>query len=190
MSEYLERLYVTIESAVERYSKVFAVRVDLHFPSYYCPISGYDFSNRDRQLFIKSLRRQLKKYRDQKKSLGKRVHCVNFKYVWARESASLDSKPHFHLLLLFNGHAFNTLGHFSDDQESLYNRIKAAWADVLGLHVAGCSGFIHFPENGQYKLDSMVYTQAGGVFYRVSYFTKVVTKNFRGGCHVFGGSRR
>lgn len=190
VSEYLERLYVAIESAVERYTKVFAVRVDLHFPSYYCPVSsGYDFSNNNLQLFIKSLSYQLKKYRDRKKNLGQRVHDVNFKYAWAREGAFQGDKPHFHLLLLFNGHAFNTLGDFSDDHESLYNRIRAAWAKVLGLHVSEYGGFVHFPKNGQYILDSMEHAQVGDLFYRVSYFAKVATKNFHDGCHVFGSSR-
>lgn len=187
--EYLDRLYCTIHRAAQRYSRVFAVRLDLHFPQYYSSIEQENLSNEYLHTFIRSLRCQLKKYSSQKKRLGQRVHDVSFEYVWARECGADSRKPHFHLLLLFNGHAFNTLGQFTADYESLYNRIGEAWGGALGLHVSEGGKFVHFPDIGQYMIQAGNMDQLAEVFHRASYLTKVSTKNFHDGFHVFGGSR-
>ena len=187
VSKYLERWYLTLNHATQRYSKVFAVRVDLQFPSYYS--SCQVLSNEYLHVFIKSLRHRLKQHRDQRKRLGQHVYCTDFDYVWAREYGSDRDRPHFHLILLFNGHAFNSLGHFSSECESMYNRIGESWADALGFHVAEGVRLVHFPEDGQYVLDSRDQKQLAQVFYRGSYLTKVATKHFHDGFHVFGGSR-
>ena len=189
VAEYLERLHRTIKRSTQSHSKVFAVRVDLHFPQYYHPCDQEVFSNNDLHAFIKVLRRKLVDYKAQKQKEGRRVHDMDFEYVWAREHGPRSNKPHFHLLLLFNGHAFNTLGHFSSDHESLYNRIGESWGEALGIHVAEGSKFTHFPEIGQYLVDSKDPDRVAQVFCRASYLAKVTSKNFHDGFHVFGGSR-
>jgi hypothetical protein len=189
VSKYLERWYCTLNHATTRYSKVFAVRVDLQFPRRYSSTGFQVLSNEYLHVFIKSLRHRLKQHRDQKKRSGQHVYCTDFYYLWAREYGSDSDRPHFHLILLFNGHAFNSLGHFSNEQESMYNRIGESWADALGFHVAEGVRFVHFPEDSQYVLDSRDQKQLAQVFYRGSYLTKVATKNFHDGLHVFGGSR-
>ena len=189
VSEYLERLYCAIQRTTQRYSKVFAVRVDLHFPQYYSSIDHSVLSNEYLHLFIKSLRGQLKKYSDQRRQSGQRVHEVGFNYVWAREYGPESEKPHFHLLLLFNGHAFNTLGCFSDDCESLYNRIGLAWAEALKIHSHESTKYVHFPVDAQYQLRSVDRGQLVELFRRASYLAKLASKSFHDGCHVFGGGR-
>ena len=189
VAEYLERLHCTLKHSIQRYSKLFAVRIDLHFPQYYSRCDQEVFSNDDLHAFIKTLRRKLLKYKAQKQKAGQRVHDMDFEYVWAREYGPSSNKPHFHLLLLFNGHAFNTLGHFSNDHESLYNRIGESWGEALGVHVAEGTKFTHFPEIGQCLIDARDPVQEAQVFRRSSYLAKVATKNFHDGFHVFGGSR-
>lgn len=188
VEEYLDRMCCTIQHALDSYSRVFAVRVDLLFPSNYYPIEQASFSNEYLQLFIKSLRNQLQKYRVDKERSEQRVHDVSFKYVWGREQADSD-KPHFHLLLLFSGHAFRSLGSFSDECESLYNRIGFAWAEALKLYHHEGSKFVHFPVNAQYHLRPDDLAQLSELFRRASYLAKVSTKDFHGGYHVFGSSR-
>ena len=187
--EYLDKIYNVIQHSLQKHSRIFAVRVDLHFPHYYHPIEQEVFSNHYLQSFVKAVRHRLRQYRVNKQRVGQRVHDVDFDYVWAREISAESDKPHFHLLLLFNGHAFNTLGSFTNEQESLYNRIGEAWAEALGIHVAEGARYVPFPVNGQYLLNSGRRKQLEELFHRASYLTKVETKDFDGGFHVFGGSR-
>src|SRR5690606_5015111 len=140
--------------------------------------------------FIKGLRKRLQDYKTDKRLAGKRVNSVGFSYVWAREYGLRSSKPHFHLLLLFNGHTFNTLGHFSNTQESLYNRIGESWGEALGIHVAEGSKFTHFPQTGQYLVDSRDLSQVTQVFRRASYLAKVASKGFKDGFHAFRSEER
>lgn len=189
VEEYLEKLSCTIMRSVQTYSKVFAVRVDLRFPQYYAPYDMKTFSNEYLRRFIKVLRDRLQRYKAGKQQSGQRVHNLKFEYVWAREYGPSSDRPHFHLLLLFNGHAFNSLGQFSNDHESLYNRIGESWGEALGVHVAEGRKFTHFPEIGQYLIDSKNYDHIAQLFHRTSYLAKVDTKNFHDGFHVFGASR-
>ncbi|WP_039912980.1 inovirus Gp2 family protein [Cellvibrio mixtus] len=189
VEEYLERLLCTINRSLQCHSKVFAARVDLHFPQYHFPEGQEIFSNEYLHLFIKALRRKLQRYKTEKQGAGQRVHSLGFEYVWTREYGPSSDKPHFHLLLLFSGHAFNSLGHFSNAHESLYNRIGESWGEALGVHVVEGNKFTHFPEIGQYLVDSRNADQMAQVFCRASYLAKVVSKNFHDGFHVFGGSR-
>lgn len=188
VGEYLEQIHATINRFIQRFTKVFVVRVDLRFPQYYSPYEEV-LSNVYLQSFIKILRCRLKIHKVLKRESGQRVHSMDFEYVWAREYGPDSHKPHFHLLLLFNGHAFNSLGHFSIIYESLYNRIGESWGEALGIHVAEGCKFVHFPEIGQYLVDSKDPGQVAQVFYRASYLAKVATKNFHDGFHVFGSSR-
>lgn len=189
VEEYLERLYCVLHNSIQVHSRVFAVRVDLHFPQHYFPNGHEVFSNEFLHAFIKALRRSLQKCRAAKQRAETRVHNLNFEYVWAREYGPVCNRPHFHLLLLFNGHAFNSLGQFSNAHESLYNRIGESWGEALGVHVVEGGKFVHFPKIGQYLVDSKDPDQLAQVFYRASYLAKVATKNFHDGCHVFGSSR-
>src|SRR5690606_35514698 len=101
VGEYLERLYCVLSNSVQKYSRVFAVRVDLRFPQYYFPFEQESLSNNYLDLFIKDLRRRLQQYKNEKQRAGARVHGVTFEYVWARQYGQSSNKPHFHLLLLF-----------------------------------------------------------------------------------------
>lgn len=189
VGEYLERLRCTVFRVIQRHSKVFAVRVDLRFPNNYFPGEQEVLSNTFLNSFIKHLRNNLRRYKAEKQQFGERVHSVDFEYVWAREYGPDSNKPHFHIILLFNGHAFNSLGHFSSDHESLFNRIGEAWGAALGMHVAEGSKLAHFPKDGQYLINSRDWKQVAQVFCRASYLAKVKTKNFHDGFHPFGGSR-
>jgi hypothetical protein len=187
---YLDCLYNVIHSSSSKYSKVFAVRVDLRFPRSYYSLDQESLSNEYLHIFIRCLRHKLQRYQAERQQLGYRVHDAGFKYVWAREYGPNSGRPHFHLLLLFNGHAFNRVGQFSSARENLYTRIRESWAESLGLHLSEGARFAHFSDGGQYLIHSKCSENLTALFYRGSYLTKVVTKNFHDGFHVFGGSRR
>lgn len=186
---FLDRTYDAISAAINKHSRIFAVRVDLHFPYYFSASGGELFSNNYLETFIKMLRRELKHYAETGKKLGRRRHSVEFDYIWTREYGPRSEKPHFHLLLIFNGHTFNTLGCFSNVRKSLYNRIGESWAESLRLHVAEGVKYVYFPQDGGYHVDPRHPESLYQLFERASYLTKVATKNFNDGCHPFGGSR-
>lgn len=189
VTEYLDKLYVTVQNACVKSSRVFAVRIDLQFPRYYSGPDGEILTNQYLRDFIAHLRSSLRQYSSHKKLEGIRVHTTDFDYVWAREYGMDSNNPHFHLLLLFNGHAFNSLGGFSSDHESLYRRIGGAWGRALGLHEVEGARYIHVPHNGSCMMQVGCNAGLSEVFHRASYLAKAVSKRFGGGCHVFGGSR-
>lgn len=189
VEEYLERLHEVVLEALRQDAKVFAARVDLRFPTSYWPLEGDILSNAARQRFLKILRRKLDRHQFDVPMDRPARHPHHLRYVWAREYDQGDNKPHFHLLLLFNGHAFSSLGDFNSEGDNLYKRISESWAEALGLPCLEGDGLVHFPENGQYRLsrgDEMALQQ---LFYRASYLTKEATKHFNDGCHPFGVSR-
>ena len=185
---YLARLCSTVNSVLNGYRRLYAVRVDLHFPMAYVGLEQQVLGNEYLQFFIKALRRKLEVYKLQRQQLGLRVHEAGFEYVWARESGSNSGKPHFHLLLLFNRNAFCYLGNFRG-VGNLSNRIGESWAEALGLHVAEGANYVYYPLNGQYRVDFNHPVQVGELIHRASYLAKAATKNFLEGFHVFGCSR-
>jgi len=187
--EYLDKIHSVLIKSLEQSSKVFVVRVDLSFPQYFYAIGEEQLSNASLNLFIKNFRYRLGQYAARKRQLEHRVYSVDFDYVWARESGDVNCRPHYHLLLLFNGHEFNSLGRFSCHRESLYNRLGDAWGYALGLREGEGAKYIYIPDGGQYMIGSSDPIQMERVFYRASYLAKVETKDFKSGFHVFGGSR-
>lgn len=189
IEQYLGRMSAIISKSLSRHGRVFACRVDLQYPQFYYTVGDCCFPNQYFHKFIKTLGRRLVDYKSTKQELGIRVHSVEFDYVWAREYGLDSDKPHYHVLLLFSGHTFNTLGRFSNVQESLYNRIGESWGEALGIHVTEGRKNVYFPENGQYEMDARNPDGVAQVFHRASYLAKVASKNFHDGFHVFGGSR-
>uniref|UniRef100_Q0HVU5 YagK/YfjJ C-terminal domain-containing protein n=1 Tax=Shewanella sp. (strain MR-7) TaxID=60481 RepID=Q0HVU5_SHESR len=188
IEEYLDKIRSVMDSAVLKYSKVYAVRVDLRFPDTFELIDTAVITR-----FFESLKAQLKadylaKLRDT--SIGQ-VHESELFDIWVKEICGRD-KCHYHVCLFFNGHAYNRLGKFELGRANMYNRIHKAWASALRLDISHAQGLIHFPENAQYLLcrnqpnfDS-IYQD---LFKRLSYFAKTDTKIYGNGNHNFGCSR-
>lgn len=186
VKDYLKRLHEVILEALMEDAKVFAVRVDLRFPQFYWPPEGDTLSNEARQQFIKILRQKLAAYEREVAEQGGRRHPAHLRYAWAREHDKGQNKPHFHLLLLFNGHAFNTMGSYTSNANNLYNRICDSWAEALGLVDMEGRGLAEVPENGQYLVHRGNERELQKLFLRASYLTKYATKNFNEGYHPFG----
>jgi len=128
-------------------------------------------------------------YKVKKARQGIRVQGIGFQYAWAREYGPESGKPHFHILLFFNGQSFRSVGRFDSEVDSLYTRLGEAWANALGLHVGDGGRLISFPERGQQMLLSSDDEAIAWLFCRSSYLAKVESKDFHEGYHVFGSSR-
>lgn len=172
-----------IRNALNHYSSIFAIRVDLRFtdPEVGCPDSPVCFQNAEGQVmkrFIASLQSQLTAYDERRIKAGVRVHPTKLRYLWVCEQHEADL-PHYHLLIVLNKAAYWRLNNF-DSPESLAGKIKKAWCSALGLDYPEYGKLVHFPENCEYVLtrDDAINRSPEymGFMRRVLYLAKLRTK--------------
>ncbi|HDO1314112.1 inovirus Gp2 family protein [Aeromonas veronii] len=144
-----------IEDFLSVFSRVFAVRVDLHFPqmvSADAPDMPTCFPRTDPKAitrFFASLSSQLLVEHHRK---GKRGTPAPFGYIWVREQNASDF-PHYHLVLLFNKDDYAYLGNYSDfEMVNMAIRIQKAWCSALRLPFPEHARLVHFPDGGAYWL--------------------------------------
>lgn len=185
--EYLDALDVTIKSALNEYSRVFAFRVDLRLPvDGYLPCDAY--TNVVIGRFLDSFKAKIKHNRDMARKTSGYAHACRVRYVWAREVAG-SGRPHYHLLILLNQDAFYTLGRIDSENDNLRSRMDEAWASALGVPVGAVSGLVEVPDNPVYRLHRNDPESYRALFYRASYICKKATKVYGDGQHAFGCSR-
>ncbi|MCW3479544.1 inovirus Gp2 family protein [Neisseriaceae bacterium JH1-16] len=185
--EYLERLYQTVNRALEQYARVFAFRVDLRFPTG-CDLSEEVYTSKVMRRFIDSLKAKVKHNRKRARAANRYAHDSTVRYVWTREVGG-HGRPHYHVAILLNNDAFNTLGRFEIGRNNLFNDLHEAWASALGLSGEEVSGLVEIPPNSSYKLRRREDLGIEAFFYRASYLCKSATKQYGNGRHGFGASR-
>jgi hypothetical protein len=211
IENYLERTWDVIEAALSEYPRLYAVRVDLHYPAGY-PVER----SRDNQC-LKRFFYYLQWELDQSNF----VHKTRVHYVWAREQVS-SLYPHYHLVLMFNKDTLYGIGKYSpSDQggyhhQSLFHRIVRAWAYALELeNDSRMKGLVHYAvekhyeqlspdeydvprcpqvvdyDSGQFEVYRGKHdSEMARLYYRASYLCKAYSKRFGEGAHCFGSSRR
>ena len=183
--QYLATLDNTIQDQLDDYTRVFALRVELHIPD-------NELINRNRLMtrFIDSLKAQLKAHERKRSKQGTRIYPNTLRYVWAREIGSENELEHYHMLLLFNKDAYYSLGGYRTEG-SLANRIHRAWVSALGEGVSYSKGLVPFPDNCCYYIDSNspdYEDQLDALMYRASYLCKRQTKVISSRARSFGSS--
>lgn len=182
---YLQRIDETILGALTDHASIMAVRVDLRLPAQFDwkddPNLRPVFSR-----FIASLKAKIEAREAQAKREEKRFHSTKVHYVWTREF-NQEGKPHYHCMLFLNKQTFLGLGEFNPNSRSLYSMISAAWANALRMDQGLADGLIHIPENPIYRINRR--EKYAELFYRISYFAKLATKQFGTKSHNFGASR-
>ena len=195
--EYMESINEIIKRALNDYSSIFALRIDLRFanPENGCPDSPVCFQNAEGQVmkrFIASLQSQLTAYDERRIKAGVRIHPTKLRYLWVCEQNEADL-PHYHLFIVLNKAAYWRLNNF-DSPESLAGKIKKAWCSALGLDYPEYGELVHFPENCEYVLtrdDAIKRSPAYmGFMRRVLYLAKLRTKICEDGRRRIGSSRR
>ncbi|MCG9702997.1 inovirus Gp2 family protein [Vibrio natriegens] len=190
VTQYLERAFDTVHRALQCHSRTLAIRVDLHLPD---TVQQYDTAVIHR--FFKSLKEQIKHNRNQALKRNPHAHQTDVRYVWCKEQG-VNNKPHYHVLLLLNAYAFNSLGDSSSvEGNNMATRIKKAWLSALGYHSEEDrrqkGTLVHFCEDGVYRINA--HHDDGTlakVLYRLSYLCKADSKNFAHHQHQFGRSNR
>lgn len=183
---YLERIHETILRSLHDHPRVAGFRFDLRFPlDMDQPVPGV------LSRFFDSLRAQFLAYQQKTVRNRDRVVRVPLRYVWVKEEGQ-RGMSHYHVLILVNQDVFKWMGDYSATNGNMAARIKKAWATALGIAVEDAAGLVHFPENATYRLNTVNYPDCFGLpdlFYRVSYFAKVQTKQYGDESNHFGCSR-
>ena len=184
---HLTTLDNTIQDILDDYTRVFALRVDLHIPD-------NDYIGRHRLMtrFIGSLKAQLKSSERKRKRRNPdiRIYPNTVRYVWAKEYGTKNELEHYHVLLLFNKDAYHRLGNYRTEG-SLANKINRAWVSALGKSVDYDEGLVHFAKNGCYYIDgnSADYeSELDDLMCRASYLCKRETKVISANRRSFGAS--
>ncbi|WGW00124.1 inovirus Gp2 family protein [Vibrio sp. YMD68] len=189
IQQYLERSFETVYSSLQHYPRTFAIRVDLHLPD-----TLIQYNNHVINRFLTSLKEQIAHNRRQATKRNPYAHQSCVRYIWCKEQG-IGSTPHYHVVLLFNADAFDTLGHPKSTNGNMAARIKKAWLRALNYDaekdIQNMGTLIHFCTNGTYKLNALHDNgEIAALLYRVSYLCKAETKHFTHHQHQFGRSNR
>lgn len=189
IEKYLQHLHRMFVSAMNEYSRLYVVRLDLRFRA------GDDLPDIARtNIPIKSFLASLKAKLDHKdliklKTRG-RFNPHGMRYAWAREIGPDSQRPHYHLLLILNGDAYRALGNYRDpEQPGLYRSCQQAWASAIGQPFDLADGLVSVVPNGQWNLNRIDQEVFRDAFFAASYLCKARSKVFELGFHGFGGSR-
>lgn len=183
---YLDRLRGVISTALQAHAKIFAVRVDLRLPARY--VDQPDYDNRVLEDFVRSLRARIDGERQRRAAHCSSVASCPVRYVWAREQVAAD-QPHYHLLLVFNGNFYQSLGSYDPRVDNLASFIVKSWATALGRELDVALPLVHWPHHCAYKTDRYNASSTAALLARASYLCKMQTKVLDDGMHSFGASR-
>jgi hypothetical protein len=174
---YLHALYRVLKNAMNDHGRVLIVRCELYFPRE-MPILDSADTNGVADKFIASLKSKVKADMRRKKS----PHKPAVRYVMAREYSKYD-RPHYHLALLLNGHAYRVLGTFDYNGDNLFWKVAEAWASALNIPVEMAKARVYYRWGKRgvsvYRLNPEDnYIQMPAAFQHCSYLCKAATKRF------------
>jgi hypothetical protein len=194
--DHLLRSIDIADSVLDRYPRVYALRLDLRFTNE-SPDDDADtlicFQRSDPSVitrFMESLKSQLRATHYRKKRRGKPVLPS---FIWCRERDS-SSFPHYHLILFFDKDIYAYLGGYRDYySDNMGTRIQRAWCSALSLPYPEHATLVNFPESSQYRFDRHSARELENNFYnfliRLAYLSKQRTKSRCDGYRNFGSSQ-
>lgn len=194
--EHLFRSIDIVDSVLDRYPRVYALRIDLRLANE-SPDDDSDIliclQRSDPSVitrFMESLKSQLRADHYRKKRCGK-PSLPSF--IWCRERDS-SSYPHYHLVLFFDKDIYAYLGGYRDYySDNMGTRIQRAWCSALGLPYPEYATLVNFPKNSQYRFDRRSAREMDNNFYsflfRLAYLSKQRTKSRCDGYRNFGSSQ-
>ncbi|EFI1512446.1 MULTISPECIES: inovirus Gp2 family protein [Enterobacterales] len=192
--EYQIKIIRLLSRLNDRYPRLTAVRVDIHYPKI---VDNGDniccFPNLEPGVISRmreSLKAKLEADRIRKKREGKRIYRCPLFIMWAKEYSE-SGKCHYHICLLFNKDAYYHLGDY-EREDNLRGMITGAWYSALALQRDDCPDLVTFPDNCRYLLDNEspeFEEQYQALLTRLDYLTKVESKVFGEGDRNFGCSQ-
>jgi len=191
--EYLDKIYDTVEKALDEHPRTIAIRVDLRFPKF----DKVEYEGRVITDFIRSLESQVKSEQYRKERERDRVHKCTIRYVWVKERNTALNE-HYHLVLLFNKDRYNWLGKSKEKGDTLLSKIIDAWARTIDVTYDQANGLVYISKDKDDKpvlhrlnTNSDNFSeQLNNLFEHVSYLAKENTKIYGSRNKNFGASRR
>ncbi|WP_336798350.1 inovirus Gp2 family protein [Erwinia aphidicola] len=198
-STYVERIFETINKALNEYPRLLAVRLDLRLPDDDLSdcLTNYKPDADVITRFIASLKAQIKASVKQRKKAGKRTFPCTLRYVWVREFNS-EGKKHYHVLLLINRDVYLGLGCYGGEigegvrAEGLASMVFKAWISATRLEEMKYRRLVYFPYQGCYHLirsGPFFKKNCELVIQRALYLAKERSKSNEDGWRNFGCSQ-
>lgn len=195
IENYLDKAHTVMNTALDAHSRLLAVSVLLRYPKA-MPTDQLRINNLVIRRFVDFLNWEL--------GLLGLSHDPDMRYIWCREQDTSD-KPHYHMVLFFNGHALQHVGALSayldgsDEAYSgdcLYHRLVRAWAWAIGWPLEDMKGLVHITTNSMtkgvcvFRLHKRQKALIRQFFFAISYLCKAYSKPIGQGMHCFDGSQR
>ncbi|MCE1613515.1 MULTISPECIES: inovirus Gp2 family protein [Enterobacter] len=178
-----QRIADTFHCALNAYTRVLALRVDLRLPD---TPSASDAAVISR--FTDSLKARIAALQARQRREGKRVWPTTLRFVWAREFGEIKGKKHYHVVLLLNRDTWCGPGDYQDPG-SLAGMIKQAWCSALKVDAQAHAVLARFPASPVSWLTRGDEVQLQQALLQASYLAKLETKATRDGERNFGCSR-
>lgn len=189
IKSYLDRLYSLMMVETNRHRRLFVVRLDLRFSARF-ELPDMAVTNQPLQRFVEFLKYQLNAKDARTLRAKGRLNPHGMSYAWAREVGPESYGPHYHLLLMFNGDSYRTVGNYSNPEApGLYQRLQEAWSYAIQLDFDLAHGLVSVVPNGQWMLNKTDGAAFAEIFHAASYLCKAGSKVFQLGFHCFGTSR-
>lgn len=185
---YLSRTLDVIERSLLNANRVLAVRLDLRFPRSFSHPDTEIISNEYIRRFFDFLERELDNVRAMACEQNKQTHPHHLHYIWCREYDQNETKPHYHVLLLLNGAAYQTLGRTFPGSDNLLDKVNGSWAGSLGLHPGEGQGLVYVPPHACYTINRDPREGVPELFQRASYLCKLRSKPLHEPYRCFGSS--
>ncbi|MEC8328124.1 MAG: inovirus Gp2 family protein [Pseudomonadota bacterium] len=189
--DYLNKTKQVLDNALNDFSRTLVINFGLHFPlAWEGSCVHADVMNQSISRFFKYFDREVDKVLAERLKQHKRVHSNRIRYVWARERSN-SLNPHYHVAIFLNADCFRGKGSYDLTSNSIASCIQIAWHKAIGLDEFIQYGLVHFPENGDYRVDSNSESyihQCDDVINRLSYYCKFTTKEFSSTFRCFGYS--
>ncbi|MBL4833953.1 MAG: inovirus Gp2 family protein [Pseudomonas sp.] len=187
---YLKRLHRVFGAALNQYSSLYVVRLDLHFSR--CDDLPDDArTNVPIERFFSSLRAKLDWRDDSIRRAHGRVNRHGMRYAWAREMGPESQRPHYHVVLILNRSAFQRLGNYADPNvPGLYKMCLEAWASAIYQPRDLAKGLVSVVDGGQWHLNRVGQAPYREAFFASSYLCKARSKVYELGFHGFNCSRK
>lgn len=178
--KYLDIAYRVFKQARESHSRILVACFTLTIP-HDIELPDDIENNKAIVRFIRSVESKVSADIERKKS----PHRCPVRYLIAREISN-DGMPHFHVVILLNGHAYRTVGTFDYEKSNLFWIVTEAWASALKVSEVEAVGCVRIggkhqktPGVSYYYLTSRDhYQKFPEAFKRASYLCKLATKQF------------
>ncbi|WP_193085965.1 YagK/YfjJ domain-containing protein [Halomonas sp. FME65] len=179
VKSYLDTTYRVFKNAMQDHGRVLVIRCELYLPRNR-PLPDNVHTNEIIRKFVASFKSKVKADMYRKNS----PHKPAVRYVIAREYSRYN-RPHYHVALFLNGHAYYTLGTF-DYRNNLFWRIAEAWGSALEISTEEAKARVYYNWGNRgvsfYRLNPEDdYMNLPAAFKHTSYLCKAATKRFGSG---------